>query len=332
MFGLLSGLPVSYYAIARREKARPLPLQVLAKLGYSTSAYYSQYLSTYDGLCDLFFRGVVDHIDDENASTADGADAALVERYVADVAKRDPSLPTFDYVVLESSHYDYAYPAAFEKFTPTATLGVGLRDGILRGEGIVAKLRPRAPAIRNRYQNSIVWVDSLIDKIAAAWAARRDDVIFVVVGDHGEAFWEHDTFGHGMSLNDEQVRVPLVMCLPGVTTTRYAYSSHEDVFPTIFDFMGLKTGAAFMAGKSLLGYDPARDLAVFGYGLTGTESDARLGVAGDGLKVVYLNRPPFETLDVFREGDVEVPLPAGGDLEARIEDLKARAFEERVIR
>ena len=90
--------------------------------------------------------------------------------------------------------------------------------------------------------------------------------------------------------------------------TQYTYSSHEDVFATVFDFMGLEgPSAPILAGKSLLRYDPARDLSVLGYGLTGSQIDDRLGIAGDGLKVVFVNRPPFVTVTVYRDGDVARP-------------------------
>ncbi|HWX08909.1 MAG TPA: sulfatase-like hydrolase/transferase, partial [Gaiellaceae bacterium] len=319
--------------LARREQSKPLPLQILKKLGYSLSAYYSSYLSTYEGLCDLYFKGVVDHVDEERDPHADRADAALIDHYVADVAAQDPRQPRFDYVVIESSHYDYVYPPEFEKFTPTATLGVGIRDGIINRPGINDELKPRAHAIRNRYQNSILWADTLVQRVVDAWAGRRAEVILVITGDHGEAFWEHGTFGHGLSVSDEQVRVPLVMCLPGDPKTRYAYSSHEDIFATVFDSMGLEgPSRPFLAGKSLLRYDAARDLSVFGYGVTGEQQDDRLGLAGDGLKVVFINRPPFGTLSVSRDGDVELPTPLPPDIEAHVADLKLRAVEERIIR
>jgi Sulfatase len=333
MFGLLNGLPVSFYALARRDGAKPLPLQILKKLGYSLSAYYSSYASTYDGLCDLFFKGVVDHVDEERNELADRADAALIDHYVADVARRDSQQPTFDYVVIESSHYDYAYPPTFERFTPTATLGIG-RDGVgISQLNVSDEFKGRAPFIRNRYKNSILWTDSLVQRVVDAWATRRDDVILVVTGDHGEAFWEHGTYGHGLSLLDEQVRVPLVMCIPGASATQYTYSSHEDVFATLFDFMGLEgPSAPILAGKSLLRYDPARDLSILGYGLTGSQMDDRLGVAGDGLKVVFVNRTPFETVTVYRDGDIAVTAPFAPEIETRVADLKLYAVDERIIR
>jgi membrane-anchored protein YejM (alkaline phosphatase superfamily) len=173
----------------------------------------------------------------------------------------------------------------------------------------------------------------MIQKVAAAWAARDPNAIVVVTGDHGESFWEHGSFGHGTSLCDEQVRVPLVMCVPGTTATRYTYSSHADIFATIFDFMDLRTGGGpFMAGKSLLKYDPSRDIALFGYGLTGSEYDDRLGVAGEGVKVVSANRAPFATIAVSRDGDAEVRTPLPPDIESRAQDLKLRAVEARILR
>ena len=123
------------------------------------------------------------------------------------------------------------------------------------------------------------------------------------------------------------------MCIPGVSSTRYTYSSHEDVFATVFDSWAWRDRRSLiLAGKSLLRYDPARDLSVIGYGLTGTQLDDRLGVAGDGLKVVFVNRPPFDTIHAYRDGDVALPTPLPPDLEARASDLKLRSFEERIIR
>ena len=98
MFGLLNGLPVSYYPLARREGAKPLPLQILKKLGYSLSAYYSSFLATHDGLAISTSRGVVDHVNEERDERADRADSALIDHYVADVARGDPLQPRFDYL------------------------------------------------------------------------------------------------------------------------------------------------------------------------------------------------------------------------------------------
>src|SRR6202012_5079831 len=147
MFGLLTGLPVSYYPLARRAGMQPLPLQILKKLGYSLSAYYTNYLATYDGLCDLFFRGLVDRVHEQDLDAQDADDAAMVDAYVAEVAARDPKTPTFDYLVFESSHYDYHYPPQYERFTPTAELGFAFQAAPgSAGAGVNDPYKARAPA------------------------------------------------------------------------------------------------------------------------------------------------------------------------------------------
>ena len=41
------------------------------------------------------------------------------------------------------------------------------------------------------------------------------DAVVVVVGDHGESFWEHGDFGHGRTLFEEVLHVPLLVRWPG---------------------------------------------------------------------------------------------------------------------
>ena len=189
-----TGLPASYYALARRDGAKPLPLQILKKLGYSLSAYYSSYLATYEGLCDLFFKGVVDHVDEERDPHADRADAAMIDHYVATWPGRSAAAKV-RHVVIESSHYDYAI-RRHSRGSRRRDTRCGIRDGITNRPGINDELKPPVRAVRNRYQNSILWADTLGQRVVDAWAARRDEVILVITGDHGEAFWEHGTFGH----------------------------------------------------------------------------------------------------------------------------------------
>ena len=65
------------------------------------------------------------------------------------------------------------------------------------------------------YDAEVAEVDSLVSQ-AWAWLAPLDPWL-VVLGDHGEAFWEHGDFGHGRLLHVEQVQVPLLLRAPGTT-------------------------------------------------------------------------------------------------------------------
>jgi len=67
------------------------------------------------------------------------------------------------------------------------------------------------------------------------------DTIVVLVSDHGEEFGEHDEVGHGYSLYDEVLHVPLIVRYPRkLKPARYGNLSRNiDIVPTILALMGI---------------------------------------------------------------------------------------------
>ena len=65
--------------------------------------------------------------------------------------------------------------------------------------------------------------------------------IVVITSDHGEEFGEHGGMGHGRTLYQEVLRVPLVIAAPGILAPAKVASpvSLLDVAPTILDLLGL---------------------------------------------------------------------------------------------
>jgi arylsulfatase A-like enzyme len=77
--------------------------------------------------------------------------------------------------------------------------------------------------------------------------------MLVVFSDHGEAFGEHGTTFHGLTLYDELLRVPLMIRTGGAPREESAPVSLIDLGPTILDLMGVATPGRFM-GQSLVPY------------------------------------------------------------------------------
>ena len=80
-----------------------------------------------------------------------------------------------------------------------------------------------------------------------------DNTIIVFVSDHGEEFGEHGKYGrHTYTLNEELLRVPLVIAGPGVPVgqTFDAPVRMVDVAPTILELVGVENPQFFM-GQSL---------------------------------------------------------------------------------
>jgi hypothetical protein len=309
VFGLVTGLSGYFYPGARATPAPSLPFVVLRRLGYRSFVHFANNLASYDGVFDAVFRGAVDATFTPPDGPSDRMDAGVLDHYLGSLAEAEG--PRLDYLVLDSTHYDYAYPPEFERHTPSGTLGLGVRDAVIVEKGINDRLRPRAQLVKNRYLNSVEWVDTLIGRLidSLRQKGRWGKTWVAIVGDHGEAFWEHGTFGHGGGLEDEQVRVPFVLCGAPGSTIHYEYSSHADLMPTWLAAMGVRgVPAPFMSGRSLADYRPETDLAVTGMGITGRSFSRRYAVAGRGLKVLFDNAPRWPIVAAWDAQDR--PLPA----------------------
>ena len=68
-----------------------------------------------------------------------------------------------------------------------------------------------------------------------------EDSLIAFTADHGEAFGEHGSFGHGRTLYEELLHVPLVMRFPGALGGNSRVDTRVslvDVVPTILDLLG----------------------------------------------------------------------------------------------
>jgi arylsulfatase A-like enzyme len=76
-----------------------------------------------------------------------------------------------------------------------------------------------------------------------------------VTADHGEEFFDHGGWGHGQSLHDELLHVPLIMSGTDLTAAvgqRLPHAvRHVDLVPTILEICGLPVPDG-LAGQSLL--------------------------------------------------------------------------------
>ncbi len=85
--------------------------------------------------------------------------------------------------------------------------------------------------------------------------ALYDQTMIIFTSDHGEEFYDHGGWGHGHSLYDESLKVPLLIKFP---ESKFMGSKVEnivslvDVVPTILDEMGINSSRYELDGKSLI--------------------------------------------------------------------------------
>jgi len=106
------------------------------------------------------------------------------------------------------------------------------------------------------YNGEIRYLDTELGKLFRYLKEKDlyDDMFIVIVGDHGEQFQEHGNLGHGFSLYNEEVRVPL-MIKPARRSVRARTIpqtvSTVDIMPTIMDRIGVPVPPSY-PGISLL--------------------------------------------------------------------------------
>jgi arylsulfatase A-like enzyme len=108
------------------------------------------------------------------------------------------------------------------------------------------------------YDASVMAVDGALRRFFAALEQRGflDDAVVVVTADHGEEFQEHGARGHGRTLYDEVIHIPLLVFdtagQPGVVED---VVSSVDIAPTVLQLVGVPIPATF-EGRS---FAPALD-------------------------------------------------------------------------
>jgi arylsulfatase A-like enzyme len=118
----------------------------------------------------------------------------------------------------------------------------------------------------DRYRNALHYGDAAFGELLRGFRARglEERTLFVVFGDHGEAFGQHAlNFGHTLFIYDENVRVPYLIAAPGLIHDQLRVpqtASLIDTAPTILDLLGLPLAADFQ-GSSLL--DGGSRMALF---------------------------------------------------------------------
>lgn len=115
------------------------------------------------------------------------------------------------------------------------------------------------------YRNALHYGDRSVGDLVAGLRARglAERTLFVVFGDHGEAFNQHSgNIGHSQFIYEENVRVPLAFVAGAVRTPRRVSrpATVIDIAPTILDLLGRPIPAGY-EGVSLL--DPAERMALF---------------------------------------------------------------------
>lgn len=264
--------------------ARCLP-RLLGDLGYR-SAFFTPATLVFErkdelldsmGFDDSFGDGDYDRDGFERVNYFGHEEAIMLSRSMTwvdrQVEQRQPFMAAFLSV---TPHHPYSTPNHF----PTRSFGDDRPD-------------------YNQYLNAIAYVDNFAEKLMGEFAERglMESTIFVIVGDHGEAFGEHGLRFHSAVPYDEVLKVPALIHAPGrLTDIRAVQGPRQqiDLLPTIADLMGARIEEGQIPGKSLLGETPNRKLYHAGW----IENQSMAVREGSRKYVYHFGRKPIEVFDL----------------------------------
>ena len=209
--------------------------RVLSQAGYRTGLFHSGRFG-YLGMDALLARQGFDTMEDAgaiggNVESSFGVDEpATVARMLAWIDGQDRQRPFFLLYMPVAGHHPYATT----------------RPGPFAGPGEL-----------NAYKNALRDGDDSLAVFLGGLRSRQIDqqTMVVAVGDHGEAFGQHDgNYGHTLFAYDENVRVPLLLAIPGVTARPVRarqVASIVDIAPTVLDIAGIAAPAGLQGGSLL---------------------------------------------------------------------------------
>ena len=150
----------------------------------------------------------------------------------------------------------------------------------------------------------------------------EDETAIVVTADHGEEFWDHGSVGHGHSVYDELLRVPMIVRIPGLTEGKQRLPdsvSLVDVMPTLLDAVGQEKPET-LVGESFLSELQGRGSSAPRATVSGfMESWRTLGVgslkliqrAPENMWLYDVAQDPGETKDVAKERPIALRYARG---------------------
>jgi arylsulfatase A-like enzyme len=157
----------------------------------------------------------------------------------------------FAYIHFNTPHSHYIPPPAFDVFAEDPDVKVEGKEP-RRGTRLSMKKLRRLIAL---YCGEIHYADFMVGKVLKTLErlALTDKTIVVITSDHGEEFYDHRGWGHGRTMYNELLHIPLIFHIPNFPYPAARISSlvsNIDIGPTLLSLAGLP-GDDFMDGKDL---------------------------------------------------------------------------------
>ncbi|WP_243632309.1 sulfatase-like hydrolase/transferase [Parazoarcus communis] len=282
LFSMFYGLYAPYWYSFERQRVAPALMNFLRDRDYQLALHTSQSFD-YPELRHTVFTDVPEqYMQELQQGEPWRRDRQNISDLIDKLDQRDPQRPFYGFMFFESTHAPYTFP-------PEAVIRPDFEPEL---DYLRMNLQTNIDRIHARYINAAHHVDNEVGRLLDYLKQHNmlDNTIVLFTGDHGEEFMEKGHWGHGRDkvFPEEQIRVPLVLWMPGQAAKVVQHrTSHLQISPTLLTRLGVT--------QPPLSYSSATDLFTpMPYFVTGGYD--YMAVFDEHYKITF----PFTGSDYFR--------------------------------
>jgi len=256
---------------------------------------------------------------------------ADLDRYVRAFIRRYRDRPFYLWIHYIDPHAPYDPPASMRTETGPWPFYYPYAGGEAWGIPVLGQDDAVPVAARDYvtdlYRGEIQRIDAFIGRaIETLDAAGVASAYVAITSDHGEELWDHGAWGHGQSLYEELVHVPMLFRGPGIAPRRYASPiSAIDLMPTLAGLLGLASSAHWRGrdlADAIRSDAPVPATPVFAQGTSDKAADP-LRMAIDGKHKLIRNARTLATMLFDLEDDPNERNDLAGVMPGRVAELTA---------
>ncbi len=233
LFSMFYGLYGNYWDAFLNEQRSPVVMDLLQNNGYQIDLYTSARFTYPEFDKTLFSKIPKKQLHEQPTGVGWKSDRENVAKMLKFISTRDKNTPFMSFLFFESPHARYYFPPE-----------CAIRKNYLKDFNYAtADIAKDIDLIHNRYINSCYHLDTQLARIIDYLEKEKllDTTIVIITGDHGEEFMEHGRWGHNSAFVEQQVRTPMIICVPGMKPKQYTkMTSHLDISPTVMHLLGVE--------------------------------------------------------------------------------------------
>jgi membrane-anchored protein YejM (alkaline phosphatase superfamily) len=229
VFGMFYGIHPTYWTAVKANSVsidNPVLIDVMKENRYEFGIFAKSNFQRHK-IKDTVFRGIEVH-EDFAGETFMEQDRDMTEQVLSFIRlRKDDPDPFMALAFYKSDHFPYFYPEEDSLFLPAAELNFMLTSA------------DTDPAdYLNDCRNSTHFVDKLVGSIIDELDGLgiMNNTVVIITTDHADEFNDNraNYWGHGTNFTQYQIKVPLILHLPGRDPRQVEYiTSHIDIPPTL---------------------------------------------------------------------------------------------------